>query len=207
MLYASVDAYFERSPKTSILPVGRIYAVLILICKEIHRRGEDMAYGFPLYIDLKGNNCVVLGGGDYAADKVAALLRFDAKVTVISPTLCDRLQELDKTHAIRYIPRRYYRGDCTNAYICVAATGTESVNIAVSDECKAKGIPVNVSKPAAFGNYLFPQVVLYEEISLAISGSAPAQLQADLRELLEARLPELLAELQNRPEAALTETE
>lgn len=47
-----------------------------------------MAFGFPLYIDLNGNNCVVLGGGDYAADKVDTLLQFGAKVTVISPALC-----------------------------------------------------------------------------------------------------------------------
>jgi len=154
-----------------------------------------MAFGFPLYIDLNGNNCVVLGGGDYAADKVDALLKFGAKVTVISPTLCDRLRELDQARAIRYIPRRYYRGDCTNAYICVAATGVESVNIAISDECKAKGVPVNVSRPAAFGNYTFPRIVLYKDVSLAVSGSAPAEQLARLRDLLEQRLPGLLAEL------------
>ena len=153
-----------------------------------------MAFGFPLYIDLNGNNCVVLGGGDYAADKVDTLLQFGAKVTVISPALCGRLQELDKTRAIRYIPRRYYRGDCTNSYICVAATGVESVNIAISDECKAKGVPVNVSKPA-FGNYTFPRIVLYKDVSLAVSGSAPAEQLARLRDLLEQRLPGLLAEL------------
>ena len=119
-----------------------------------------MAFGFPLYIDLNGNNCVVLGGGDYAADKVDTLLQFGAKVTVISPALCGRLQELDKTRAIRYIPRRYYRGDCTNAYICVAATGTESVNIAISDECKAKGLQarrlwkLRIPPGCAAGGYL-----------------------------------------------------
>ena len=165
-----------------------------------------MAFGFPLYIDLNGNNCVVLGGGDYAADKVDTLLQFGAKVTVISPALCGRLQELDKTRAIRYIPRRYYRGDCTNAYICVAATGTESVNIAISDECKAKGIPVNVSKPAAFGNYAVPQVVLRGNISLAVSGSAPQALQSRLRDLLESRLPELLQALEDAPEAGSVES-
>ena len=154
-----------------------------------------MALGFPLYIDLNGNNCVVLGGGSYATFCARILLKFGAKVTVISPTLCDRLRELDQTRAIRYIPRRYYRGDCTNAYICVAATGVESVNIAISDECKAKGVPVNVSRPAAFGNYTFPHIVLYKDVSLAVSGSAPAEQLARLRDLLEQRLPGLLAEL------------
>ena len=37
-----------------------------------------MALGFPLYIDLNGNNCVVFGGGEFAADRAQTLLRFGA---------------------------------------------------------------------------------------------------------------------------------
>ena len=151
-----------------------------------------MAFGFPLYIDLNGNNCVVLGGGDYAADKVDALLKFGAKVTVISPTLCDRLRELDQTRAIRYIPRRYYRGDCTNAYLCVAATNDESVNIAISDECKAKGVPVNISRPAAFGNFIFPAVIVRDDMVISIAGNQPPDALEPLRTALENTLPTLL---------------
>ena len=113
-----------------------------------------MALGFPLYIDLNGNNCIVFGGGEFAADRAQALLRFGAKVTVINPTLCPRLREMDeRTDPVH--PRRYYRGDCTSAYLCVAATDDESLNVAISDECKAKGLPVNVSRPAAFGTFSF----------------------------------------------------
>ena len=101
---------------------------------------RNMALGFPLYIDLNGNNCVVFGGGDYAASCVKTLLAFGARVTVICPILSEKMRELDAaSEAVRHIPRRYYRGDCTNAYLCVAATNDESVNIAISDECKAKG--------------------------------------------------------------------
>ena len=55
-----------------------------------------MAPGFPLYIDLNGNNCTVFGGGRAAAARVATLLEFGAKVTVISPTICDELRRLDE---------------------------------------------------------------------------------------------------------------
>ena len=53
-----------------------------------------MALGFPLYIDLNGNNCVVFGGGDYAASCAKTLLAFGAKVTVICPVLSERMREL-----------------------------------------------------------------------------------------------------------------
>ena len=48
-----------------------------------------MALGFPLYINLHGNNCVVLGGGEFAWERARTLLAFGAKVTVISPNLCE----------------------------------------------------------------------------------------------------------------------
>lgn len=156
-----------------------------------------MAFGFPLYIDLKGNNCVVIGGGRSAAHRVQALMKFGAQITVISPTLCDPLQKLDSAGKIRYIPRRYYRGDCTNAYLCVAATNQEAVNIAVSDECKAKGVPVNVVRPAAFGNFSFPAVVLYDNITISISGNIGSDTLQSLCSQIERQLPDLLKEARN----------
>lgn len=152
-----------------------------------------MAFGFPLYIDLHGNNCVVLGGGAFAASRVEALLRFGAKVTVISPTICSSLRELDAAGRIRYIPRRYYRGDCTNAYLCIAATEDEALNITISDECKAKGVPVNVSKPAAFGTFAFPVTILGEGICVSVAGSAETAVIDQLSAQIEAALPEMLA--------------
>lgn len=154
-----------------------------------------MAVGFPLYIDLHGNNCVVIGGGDYAAACAKTLLGFGAKVTVICPLLCPALKELDESQAIRHIPRRYYRGDCTNAYLCVAATNEESINIAVSDECKAKGIPVNISRPAAFGNFQFPVTIVREELTLSLAGDRPREELEALRDRLEPEIDAFLEEV------------
>lgn len=148
-----------------------------------------MALGFPLYIDLSGNNCVVFGGGDFAYRRAMTLLRFGAKVTVISPSLEDSMRELDRSKKIRYIPRKYYRGDCTSAYLCVAATEDEGLNIAISDECKAKGIPVNVSKPSAFGTFMFPTVALTDTVSVSVAGKLEDAALERLRDKIEERLP------------------
>jgi siroheme synthase-like protein len=148
-----------------------------------------MALGFPLYIDLSGNNCVVFGGGDFAYRRAMTLLRFGAKVTVISPSLEEAMRDLDRTKKIRYIPRKYYRGDCTSAYLCVAATEDEGLNIAISDECKAKGIPVNVSKPAAFGTFMFPTVALTDTVSVSVAGKLEDAALERLRDKIEEQLP------------------
>ena len=151
-----------------------------------------MALGFPLYINLYGNNCVVLGGGEFAYQRTKTLLDFGAKVTVISPTLCEEMQRLDEENKIRYIPRRYFRGDCTCAYLCVAATEDESLNIAISDECKAKGIPVNVLKTVAFGTFYFTSVVLTDALSISISGKLDPAAVNSLRDQIEQALPAML---------------
>ena len=42
---------------------------------------------FPLFLDLTGRRAVVLGGGTVGLRRAAALARFGAEVTVISPHL------------------------------------------------------------------------------------------------------------------------
>lgn len=150
-----------------------------------------MPFGFPLYMDLNGNNCTVFGGTEYAADAAETLLRFGAKVTVISPTLCPALKALDARQKIRYIPRKYYRSDCTSALLCVAATEEDTVNIAIATECKAKSIPVNVSSPRAFGNFAFPQAIILDDLQVSLVGDRPPEEMRKICQALETELHRL----------------
>jgi siroheme synthase-like protein len=149
---------------------------------------------FPLYIDLKGNNCTIFGGGQKAAYYARILLQFEAKVTIVSPDLCDELLELDKAGRIRYIPRRYFRGDCASCYICIAATDNEAVNITISDECKARAIAVSVTHPAAFGTFEFPVVAMQGDVALSLTCQNDPARTAQLGERLDRAMAALLEE-------------
>ena len=153
-----------------------------------------MPHAFPLYVYLNDCECIIIGGGSYAAHSAETLLLFGAKVTVISPALCAALREMDKAGRIRYIPRKYFRGDCTPATLCVAATNADAVNIAVAEECKAKGIPVNLSHPISYSTYVFPCVALGNDLTLSAAGKLPDGDQAAMRSKLEAMLCLLTAE-------------
>ena len=154
-----------------------------------------MAIGFPLLIDLKDNNCTVFGGGKSALRRVNELIRFGAKVTLVTPDPCPELLKMSENGTIRHIPRKYFRGDCTNSQLCVAATDDTNLNIAISTECKNKSIPVNVTQPRSYGTFTFPRMVLGDEVVLSINGSLPAETLSKLRDRLQQELPKLIEEM------------
>lgn len=156
-----------------------------------------MALGFPLLVDLKDNNCTVFGGNKSALRRVNELLRFGAKVTVISQQICPELVQMSESGLIRHIPRKYFRGDCSNSQLCVAATDDNTLNIAISTECKNKGIPVNVTSPRSYGNFTFPRLVITDDVVLSITGTLPADTLTALKERLEMDLPRIIEEIQH----------
>ena len=156
-----------------------------------------MAIGFPLLIDLNGNNCTVFGGGRSALRRVRELLRFGAKVTLISPTVCSELAHMSERGEIRYIPRKYFRGDCTNSQLCVAAYDDSTLNIAISTECKNKGIPVNVTQPRSYGTFTFPRMVTADDVVISINGSLSADQLSQLRDAIQQALPTMIENLEN----------
>lgn len=156
-----------------------------------------MAIGFPLLIDIKGNNCTVFGGGKSALRRVKELLRFGAKVTLVAPQICPELEQMSVEGIIRHIPRKYFRGDCTNAQLCVAATDDSALNIAISTECKNKGIPVNVTQPRSYGTFTFPRMVVTDDVILSINGNLPAETLSRLRDALQEQIISMVESVQD----------
>lgn len=156
-----------------------------------------MALGFPVLVDLKDNNCTVFGGNKSALRRVNELLRFGAKVTVISPQICSELALMSENGLIRHIPRKYFRGDCSNSQLCVAATDDNNLNIAISTECKNKSIPVNVTSPRSYGNFTFPRLVINDDVILSITGTLPADVLTKLQERLQDELPRMIEEIEH----------
>lgn len=56
----------------------------------------------PIFMNIKAQPCLVVGGGDVASRKVFLLLRAGGEVTVVSPELCDELQRWQQAGDIKY---------------------------------------------------------------------------------------------------------
>lgn len=156
-----------------------------------------MAY-FPLYIDIGGKTCVVVGGGRIATGKVRQLLEFGAEVTVVAPEVSEEIRKLADAGKITLKQRDVLaeketevRALIEDSTLVVAATDQAPVNISISELCKELYIPVNVVDEKELCTFFFPAIVKREDVVVAVStgGTSPA-LAAKLRRELETAVPE-----------------
>lgn len=141
---------------------------------------------YPLYVDIEGKRCVVVGGGEVAERKVGALLECGADVLVISPELTDKLAELGRRGHIRVAERGYELGDVAGAVLVIAATSDSELNARVHAEAVENKIPVNVVDAPELCTFIVPSIVRRGDLVLSVStsGACPA-LAKKIRQQLE----------------------
>jgi precorrin-2 dehydrogenase/sirohydrochlorin ferrochelatase len=141
---------------------------------------------FPLFIELKGRKCVLVGGGRVAARKAAVLAGFEAEILVISPELDAELAKLHEEGSLAVCRRKYGQGDLEGAFLAIAATNDPVVNREVVAEANRAGIFVNAADAPEECGFLFPAVVKRDRLVIGVStsGSCPA-LSREIRKRLE----------------------
>lgn len=141
---------------------------------------------YPVYIQLWEQPCVVIGGGKIAEGKVEGLLAAQAKVTVISPNLTQRLHDLANAKQITCLARPYQAGDLTGAFMIICATDQAEINHKVWEEASANRQLVNVVDDTPRCNFIAPSILRKGDLTIAIStsGKAPA-LAVRLKERLQ----------------------
>lgn len=144
-----------------------------------------MSY-FPIYIEMAGRRCLVIGGGAVAERKIASLLEVDAEVTVISPDVTDTIAGWSKNNSIQFKARRYQPGDLADYQLVFVATDDGEVNAQVYQEGKSDGAWVNAADDPAHCDFILPSVLRRGELTVAVSsgGNSPA-LARTIREELE----------------------
>ena len=141
---------------------------------------------YPVFLNMQGQLCVVIGGGEIAERKVEALLEAGAIVTLIAPECTTGLQAMAEHPSITWHQRGYSTGDLSGAFIAIAATDDRSVNEAVTKEATEQNTPLNVVDVTDLCTFIAPSVIRRGPVTLAIStgGMGPA-LARKLRQELE----------------------
>lgn len=151
---------------------------------------------YPVFVELQGKRCVVVGGGGVAERKVRTLLDHGAEVVVISPKLSRGLSSLKKKGLIEHQRRGFRKGDSRGSLLVFAATDSGKINKAVAEDAARRPGLVNVVDTPELCSFIVPSIVRRGALSVAIStsGKSPALSKA-IRKLLEGELSEELGNL------------
>ena len=143
----------------------------------------------PIFLNLRHESVMVVGGGDVAARKVDLLLKAQATITVVAPQLCHALATLAREGKITHVSAEFSAEHISEPRIVVAATNAEPVNRAVAAAARAKNIPVNVVDRPELCTFIMPAIIDRSPVIVAVSsgGNSPV-----LARLLRARLESLI---------------
>ena len=140
----------------------------------------------PIFLDVTGRQCVVVGGGEVAARKVESLLEACAHVTVVSPRLSPAMETIVDKRLVTHLARNYQRGDIDGCVLVYAATDDPKLHRELAAEARPLGIPVNVVDVPELCTFIAPAVVKRGALQIAIStGGASPAFAARLRRNLE----------------------
>ncbi|MGZ8270616.1 MAG: siroheme synthase CysG [Methylophilus sp.] len=144
----------------------------------------------PIFFNIKHRLCIVIGGGDVATRKVAMLLKADASVTLVSPTLCQELSLLVEAGKIQYQKSTFEAKHLHGACLVIAATDNEVVNEAVSIAAKSQNIPVNVVDAPDLCTFTMGSIIDRSPVVIAVSSEGKAPVLARyIRTKIETMLP------------------
>ena len=138
---------------------------------------------YPIYLDVKGKRCVVVGGGEVAYRKALGLKEIGAEVVVIAPEF---YKELRSERGVTLL-RQKYSGEClAGAFLVIAATDDKEVNQKVWEDAQRHGLLENVVDQPGLCNFIVPSVVNRGELQISIStGGASPALAKRIRQELE----------------------
>lgn len=143
---------------------------------------------YPIFLNLHGKRCLVVGAGRVGRRKIAGLLECEpAEVLVLDPNVPSAgVSALSEHPAVRHECRAFTSNDVVGRYLVFAATPARSVNALVAACCREQGVPCNVADAADESDFLVPARVDSGSLTLAVStgGVSPALARA-LREDLE----------------------
>jgi uroporphyrin-III C-methyltransferase/precorrin-2 dehydrogenase/sirohydrochlorin ferrochelatase len=146
---------------------------------------------FALFADLKDRAVLVVGGGQVALRKVAALRAAGANVRVGALALCPELLVQFEAGLIEFLPGRFRDHWLDDVWLAVAATDDVTVNQAVAKAGELRRLFVNVVDDAEQSSYQVPSVIQRGPLQIAISSAGAAPMLArHIREKLEAQFDE-----------------
>src|SRR5574340_336258 len=147
----------------------------------------------PIFLNVKGRLCLVVGGGEVARRKAGVLLEAGARVRVVAPWITP---DLAGQQGVECVVAGFEAQHLEGVTLAIAATDDRSVNRRVSEAAQAHSIPVNVVDDPALCSFIMPAILDRSPLMVAFSsGGASPVLARMLRGKLETVIPQNYSKL------------
>ena len=138
---------------------------------------------YPVYLDIRGKRCVIVGGGKVAYRKACSLQDAGADVIVISPDVCS---DMERRNGLTVIKKNYEDVFIDNSFLVIAATDNQEVNKKVAIDAAKRNILVNVVDCPEQCSFTVPSTINRGDLCISIStGGASPALAKNIRRKLE----------------------
>lgn len=142
----------------------------------------------PVFHKIKGQQCLVVGGGSVGSRKAGVLLDAGARVRVVAPEIDDELKVQPNVEAVLV---RFEAKYLDGVSLVIAATNDRAVNKQVSELAQARNIPVNVVDDPELCSFIMPAILDRSPLMVAFSsGGASPVLTRMMRGKLETVIPQ-----------------
>ena len=151
---------------------------------------------YPVYLDIKDRDCLVIGGGSVGTRKILTLLSCGANVTVVSTAATEKLHQLSNNGVIKLKERPFQTTDLDDRFLVIGATDNQELNFNIHAEAERRGLLCNIADRPKVCNFILPSIVNRGDLIIAIStsGKSPA-FAKKLRKHLEKEFGDEYAEL------------
>ena len=150
----------------------------------------------PLFCQLRGRTCLLVGAGDVAARKARLLLDAGARLQVCALDFSTPFYEWQQAGDITLLHQPFSAELLDQCWLVIAATNNEAVNQQVSAAAEARRLFCNVVDAPAQASAIMPSIIDRSPLMIAVSSGGRAPVLARLlREKLEALLPQHLGKL------------
>ena len=139
---------------------------------------------YPVYLDLKDRECIVVGGGEVGARKALGLERCGARVRVISRDFSEKFNLGDRP-TLKLENRPYEEKDLENAFLVFAATDNGALNRQIREDARKAGALCCLADAPELGDFILPAVMEQGDLVCAVStsGTSPALAKKIKKEL------------------------
>jgi uroporphyrin-III C-methyltransferase/precorrin-2 dehydrogenase/sirohydrochlorin ferrochelatase len=145
---------------------------------------------------MQGRRVVIAGGSEQAAQKCRLILKTEAEIVLLAPTLDPELADLNAAGRIGWRDGPITAADFEQSVLVFIATGCPGIDAALHAIAKAAGATVNVVDQHDLCDALTPSIVDRDPVVVAIGteGTAPVlarQIKTRIEDMLEPRLGDL----------------